>query len=65
MARPTNRVSQRWRREAAERENTRMRCDKHGHFNPWQRTLGGWKLGGCPKCAADIYEAERRALGLK
>jgi hypothetical protein len=49
------------RRDARERENVRMRCEKHGWYNPMQRTLGGrWVLGPCQGCAADRYEATIR-----
>lgn len=50
----------RFRREAREREKTRRVCLTHGTYNPWQRTLGGWRMGECPKCAAARYEASHR-----
>lgn len=41
-------------------ENAWVRCPKHGGYNPYQRTLGGWQMGECPKCAAERYEATMR-----
>ncbi|NID06668.1 hypothetical protein HBF26_17365 [Luteibacter jiangsuensis] len=55
-----NRRGQRARREENERENAWVICPTHGGHNPWQRTLGGWRLGGCQKCAAERYEATIR-----
>ncbi|URL59639.1 hypothetical protein IM816_05950 [Luteibacter flocculans] len=43
-----------------ERENAWVICPHHGGYNPWQRTLGGWRQRECPKCAVARYEATQR-----
>jgi len=48
------------RQSKRERENAWTICPKHGGYNPWQRTLGGMRIGECPKCQAARYEATGR-----